>query len=71
MYDYSELIKKITKQFGGVEELAKFLKKDVRTLADKLASIKDFKQSEIEQLCEVLCIDKKDIGLFFFVNSGL
>ncbi len=65
-YDYSKLLGKIKEKLGCNYNLAIKLKVSERTLSLKLNNKLDFRQKEINQICEILNIDVKEIGNYFF-----
>lgn len=68
-YDYSKLLGKIKEKLGCNYNLAVKLKLSERTLSLKLNNKVDFRQKEINQICEILNINVKDIGNYFFVTK--
>ena len=65
-YDYSKLLGKIKEELGCNYNLAVKLKLSERTLSLKLNNKVDFRQNEINQICEILHINEKNIGDYFF-----
>ncbi|MBR5584466.1 MAG: DUF739 family protein [Anaerotignum sp.] len=65
-YDYSKLRGKITEKYGTQMALAKKIGWSERTLSLKLNGKIAFSQKDIEDLVEVLGIERQDIQKYFF-----
>lgn len=66
IYDYNKLRLKISEVCGDVIKFAEKLKCDKRTIADKLSGERDFSQSDIELICQILKIPRSEIYDYFF-----
>lgn len=70
VYDYSSLLVLINKKFGNVSNLAKEIGCDPRTLADKIANIRDFTFGDAEKILEKLGVPREKITDYFFVLAS-
>ena len=70
LYDYKNLLVEINKKYKGVNEFAKALGYNPRTIADKLGNIRDFDLTEVEKILECLEIPKEKILDYFFIRVG-
>ena len=66
-YDYSKLLGRITEKIGTQYKLAEAVGLSERTVSLKLNGKIGWKQTEIEDICKVLDIDRSEIGDYFFV----
>ena len=64
--NYSMLRGKIKEKLKNEYVLAKELKCSKDTLSKKLNNETDFTQDEIEKVCRILEIDRKEIPSYFF-----
>lgn len=64
--NYSMLRGKIKEKLKNEYVLAKELKCSKATLSKKLNNETDFTQDEIEKVCRILEIDRKEIPSYFF-----
>ena len=69
-YDYSLLLDKIRRKCKSQAVFAAMMKLSERTVSMKLNNKKQWKQSEIEQACKILEIDRSDIHNFFYQLSS-
>ncbi len=67
-YNYNRLLGKMKELGVSQEELAKSLGVNPATVSQKLNNKGLFKQSEIVKICNILSIDGKDIGDYFFAH---
>lgn len=67
VYDYSKLLGKIKEVCGSQAVFAALIGLSERTTSLKLNNKKEWKQSEMENSCEVLKIDRNKIPIYFFV----
>lgn len=65
-YDYSKLLGRIREKLGCNSNLALKLKISERTMSLKLNNKIDFKQTEINDICDILDIADKNIPDYFF-----
>lgn len=64
--NYSMLRGRIKEKLKNEYVLAKELKCSKATLSKKLNNETDFTQDEIEKVCQILEIDRKEIPSYFF-----
>lgn len=64
--DYSLLRGKIKEKLKNEYVLAEKMKCSKATISKKLNNETDFSQDEIEKICQILNIDRKDISFYFF-----
>lgn len=67
-YDYSKLTGKIIEKFGTRDKFASALMISRDSVSLKLNGKTPWKQEEIDKTCELLDIDKSDIGIYFFAR---
>lgn len=65
-YSYSKLKGRIVELYGTQGNLAKKLGISKNSMSKKLTGKTEFTQSDIEQWAELLNIERKDYGEFFF-----
>lgn len=65
-YNYCKLLGKITEKFSNNKNLAVALDISERTLSLKLNNKIDFKQREIDKICDLLEIPINEISIYFF-----
>ena len=65
-YDFSKLLGKIKEVLGPNSNLALKLHISERTLSLKLTNKVSFKSHEITEICDILGIDYRDIGIYFY-----
>lgn len=70
IYNYNKLRLRINEVCGDVVKFAERLKCDKRTVADKLSEERDFSQSDIELICQILDIPRSEIYDYFFDAIG-
>ena len=68
VYDYSKLEGRIVEKFSTRENFAKSLGVTTKSISEKLNNKTIWKQPEIEKSCDLLGIDKSEIGLYFFAR---
>ncbi len=66
MYSYSKLKGRTVERYGTQANFACKLGISKNSMSKKLTGKTEFSQSDIEQWAELLEIDKKDYGEFFF-----
>lgn len=66
IYDYMLLRQKMIEKRMNQTQLAANIGMKEATLSNKLSSITDFKQSEINLICRVLSIPQRKIDQYFF-----
>ena len=66
MYNYSKLQWLIKQKYKTLTEFAGYLGMTYPTLHNKLKGAYPFDQFEIEQICKLLKVSRKDIGEYFF-----
>ncbi len=66
IYDYSKLEGRIKEFFGTQGKAAKAMNISEKSLSAKINNGSGWKQGQIEKACEVLCIERQFIGLYFF-----
>lgn len=64
--DYRKLLGRLKEKGMTQKELAEVIGISEGQMSQKIQGNFPFKQSEIGSICDVLCIDKSDIGLYFF-----
>lgn len=69
MYDYRKLLGRVVEVCGTQYNFAKAMNLSERTISLKMSGKVDFKQSEIDKACEILCIEKDDITDYFFTQN--
>lgn len=69
MYIYNKLLGRITEKMSTNKNLAKELGISERTLSLKLNNKIDFKQNEIDKICELLDIPDEEITSYFFTKE--
>lgn len=69
MFDYSKLLGKIKEHGLTNAMLAKKIGTTPTTLSLKLSNKASFKQKEIAKCCELLHINTKDVGAYFFTKK--
>ena len=67
-YNYSKLLGRMREKNITQEILAKKIGLQPPTLSQKLNNKAKFKQAEISNICDVLDIDAKEIGGYFFAH---
>jgi len=70
MYKYSKLKGLIIERFNSQRLFAKSLGISEKSLSLKLHSKRPWRQSEIERSCDILDIEKEEIGVYFFYLSS-
>lgn len=68
MYNYSKLLGKIKENGFTLEILAQNIGLNVSTLSKKLNNKSEFHQREIRNISNLLGIDMKDVGEYFFCS---
>lgn len=68
-YDYSDLYGKIVQKFGTQYRFAEALQMSEHSLSKKLNGKRPWKQADIENVCDLLDIKRKDIPRYFFTLS--
>lgn len=68
-YSYNKLLGRIVEKYETNKNFASALGISERTLSLKLSSKVDFKQTEIEKICKLLCIPEKEIQNYFFTRK--
>lgn len=68
-FDYSKLLGRIKEKGYTLKTFAKSLNISLSTLSLKLSNKAYFKQQEIDKACEVLGIERKYIGVYFFTKK--
>ena len=68
MYDYSKLLGRIKEKNLTQAELSVKIGVSLSTLNAKISNSYQFKQNEITKACEILEIDVRDIGAYFFTK---
>ena len=66
-YDYSKLRGKIIEVFGNQEKFSEAIGLSDRSVNHRMQNNRDWTQSDIEKVCEVLNIDREDVHLYFLV----
>ena len=69
MFIYNKLLGRIKEKYSSNKNLAEKIGISERTLSLKLNSKIDFKQSEIEKICELLEIPDEEISSYFFTKE--
>ena len=69
-YDYSKLKGKVIEKFGTREKFASALNISKDSGSLKFNGKTPWKQEEIEKSCDLLGIDKSEIGLYFFKKKS-
>ena len=69
IFDYSKLLGKIKEKGYTLKQFAKSIGISASTLSIKLASKAYFTQREMDMACEVLGIEKKYVGVYFFARK--
>lgn len=70
VFDYKKLRVRIFEVIGTARELAKKLGWSEVTMSMKLNQKRDFSREDIMRICEILEIDKTQIGDYFFTLKG-
>ena len=65
-YSYNKLKGRIVERYGTQGNLAKKIAISKHSMSKKLTGKTEFSQSDIEQWAELLEIERKDYGEFFF-----
>lgn len=65
-YNYCKLLGRITEKFSNNKSFAAALDISERTLSLKLNNKIDFKQKEIDKICNLLEIPINEISIYFF-----
>lgn len=65
-YSYNKLKGRIVEQYGTQGNLAKKIGISKNSMSKKLTGKTEFSQSDIEQWAELLNIERKDYGEYFF-----
>ena len=65
-YDYSKLLGRIKEKFDTREKLVPNISISITSLNLRLTNALQFNQQDIEELCEELEIEKKEIPDYFF-----
>lgn len=65
-FDYSKLKGKIKEVYGTQNEFAKAVGLSFVSISKKLNNVRQFKQSDIDKISEVLKIPKEEIPVYFF-----
>lgn len=65
-YDYRLLDGRITSCFGTRQKFSVALNMSEHSLSKKMSGKTPWKQVEIEKACQLLGIDKNEIGMYFF-----
>ena len=68
-FDYSKLLGRIKEKGFTQETFAEAIGIGISTLSLKLSNKAYFKQNEIDKACDVLGIDKAEIGAYFFAQK--
>lgn len=63
---YAKLRGRIKEYFGSNESFANKMGMDTSTLSQKLNNKSSWKREEIEKACNILCIDIREVYLYFF-----
>ncbi|MEZ3474893.1 MAG: DUF739 family protein [Lachnospiraceae bacterium] len=66
MYLYSKLKGRIVERYGTQANFARKIGISKNSISKKLTGKTEFSQSDIEQWAELLQIEKKDYGEYFF-----
>lgn len=66
LYNNDKLKKAIIYHCGSLGNFAKRMDTTYQTIYNKLNNNVEWSRSEITKACEILCIDKKNIGDYFF-----
>lgn len=69
MRTYGKLREKIRSQFGTIGEFATALGRDRSSISQKLNGSVTWTQTEIEEICKLLHIDRTDIPEYFFYDA--
>lgn len=65
-YSYNKLKGRIVERYGTQGDLAKKIGISKNSMSKKLTRKTEFSQSDIEQCAELLSIERKDYGEYFF-----
>lgn len=68
-YDYNKLLGKIKEKYGSNKKIASILEISEKTFCEKINNKVDFKQSEIEKICNLLEINNNEIKEYFFTKK--
>ena len=68
-FDYSKLLGRIKEKGYTLKTFAKSIKISASTLSVKLSNKAYFTQREMDMACEVLGIERKYIGVYFFARK--
>lgn len=68
-YDYSKLRGKIKEKYENEYNFAKALGISSHTISVKLNNLVDFKQKEINKICDLLGIPEAQIRKYFFTKK--
>lgn len=71
VYNYNKLLGRVKEQGYTMEALAKAIGMNVATLSKKVNNKSEFHQKEMKNICELLGIDIKSIGEYFFCSNTL
>lgn len=66
IYDYSKLLGKIKEKFDTREKLVPNISISITSLNLRLTNSLQFNQQDIEELCQELDIEKREIPDYFF-----
>lgn len=65
-FDYRRLKGRIKEMYGTQNELAEAVGLSFVSISKKLNNLRQFKQSDIDKITEVLNIPKEEIPIYFF-----
>lgn len=69
MYDYSKLLGRIKEKNLTQADFSVKIGVSLSTLNAKISNNYQFKQNEIKKACEILEIDLRDVGVYFFTKK--
>ena len=69
MFDYSKLLGKIKEKGYTLKTLAESVGISTPTLSIKLSNKAYFTQKDMHRICDVLGIDRRYIGVYFFTQK--
>ena len=68
-FDYRKLRGRIVEKYGTQGAFSKAVKLSENSVSRKINGIKSFSREDILRWCELLDIDRDDIGIYFFTQK--